>query len=125
MIRVKVKKQGVVTNQAEFASQELAQAWYDVETANFSFGKKEVEVIDELTGATSIVIEPADVEVQFEDITAQVEAEAAQLLALKQAQLAAASRLESFDSEIDSASDLESLKAKIKTFVMDVAVLLK
>lgn len=44
---------------------------------------------------------------------------------IKQAQLAAAARLESFDSEIDSASDLESLKAKIKTFVMDVAVLLK
>lgn len=41
MKRVLIKKQGVTTNQAEFATQELAEAWLAKEEANNSFGKQE------------------------------------------------------------------------------------
>ncbi len=41
MKRVLIKKQGVTTNQAEFATQELAEAWLAKEVANKSFGKPE------------------------------------------------------------------------------------
>ncbi len=75
MIRVKISKNGVVTNQAEFVSQELAEAWYAAETLNKSFGTKEVISIDPISGQEIISIEPADVDVVFEDISAQLLAE--------------------------------------------------
>lgn len=39
MIKVEIKKQDVVTNQAKFETQELAEAWVNQESLNGSFGK--------------------------------------------------------------------------------------
>ena len=41
MKKVLIKKQGVTTNQAKFATQELAEAWLAKEEASNSFGKPE------------------------------------------------------------------------------------
>jgi hypothetical protein len=39
MIQISIKKQGIITNQASFETQELANAWLAQEEANQSFGK--------------------------------------------------------------------------------------
>ncbi len=41
MIKVSVKKQGLLTNEATFDTQELAQAWVNSQAASGSFGKLE------------------------------------------------------------------------------------
>ncbi len=148
MIKVKIKnKEGLVKFTGYHPDQLSADAWIAQESANESWGKNErwvlhkdeefappydeADVLEERLNDLGIgnpkkeVKLKAEYTVEIEDITAQIQAEQAQVQALQQAQLAAAARLESFDSEIDQASDLASLKAKIKTFVMDVAILLK
>lgn len=75
MIKVTILKNNIITNQAQFATQELAETWYATETANKSFGSKEVVSIDSISGQEVISIEPADVDVVFENISAQLLAE--------------------------------------------------
>ncbi len=41
MKKVTIKKQGAITNQASFLTQELADGWLANEIANKSFGKPE------------------------------------------------------------------------------------
>ena len=46
MIKVQIKKQDVITNEAWFEVQGEAQAWLDIQEANQSFGpKEEYEVV--------------------------------------------------------------------------------
>jgi hypothetical protein len=44
MFKVEIKKNNIVTNQAKFLTEELAQNWLNTESTNGSFGKLEREV---------------------------------------------------------------------------------
>lgn len=70
------------------------------------------------------IVHPAEYELIIEDMTAQIEAEKAQVEIVRQSQLAAVQRMQSFPQDIDSCQDLDSVKAALKTFVADVALLL-
>ena len=70
------------------------------------------------------IVHPAEYELIIEDMTAQIEAEKAQIEIVRQSQLAAVQRMQSFSQDIDSCQDLDSVKAALKTFVADVALLL-
>lgn len=67
----------------------------------------------------------AEYTVEVQDITAQIAAEQAQIDAIKQAQLNSAAALQALPTQIDACADLESLKALIKQFVVNVATLLQ
>lgn len=93
MIKVSIKKEGQVTNQAQFESQEQAETWFNQERSNRSFGKidgwypesslnadelaTELERItpEEGTSGEVQVRIPDQFEVEYEDISAQVEQE--------------------------------------------------
>lgn len=90
--------------------------------------KVELEVIDgvehqKITPAFQ-VIHPAEYELIIEDMSAQIEAEQAQLEAVKAAQQNAAIRLFSFPAQVDACGDLDALKTAIKQMVSDIAILL-
>jgi|LakMenEpi03Aug12_release.lakeMendotaPanAssembly.Ray.scaffolds.fasta_scaffold561399_3 hypothetical protein len=68
---------------------------------------------------------PAEYTIEIEDITAQIEAEQAQIQAIKNAQLQAGLRLQQFPSQVDACQDLDALKLAIKQMVQDIAVLLR
>ena len=70
------------------------------------------------------IIHPAEYELIVEDISAEIEAEQAQIDAIKAAQTQAGLRLQSFPAQVDACQDLDALKVAIKQFVQDVAVLL-
>ena len=70
------------------------------------------------------IVHPAEYELIIEDMTAQIEAEKAKVEIVRQSQLAAVQRMQSFPQDIDSCQDLDSVKAALKTFVADVALLL-
>lgn len=94
MIRVKVLKNNVATNQANFATQELATAWLTQEEANKSFGKKDRWVSEDniakegedIANSDQMMIEPimgqdvklyhfpAEYIVETSDVTAEVAA---------------------------------------------------
>jgi len=68
---------------------------------------------------------PAEYTIEIQDITAQIEAEQAQIQAIKNAQLQAGLRLQDFPEQVDACQDLDALKLAIKQMVQDIAVLLK
>jgi hypothetical protein len=68
---------------------------------------------------------PAEYTIEIEDITAQIEAEQAQIQAIKNAQLQAGLRLQDFPDQVDACQDLSELKVAIKQMVQDIAVLLR
>lgn len=85
MFQVSIKKQNIITNQAIFATQELADAWLAKEVANKSYGMPERTIVtpavldeqgNEISPESSEVI-PSEYEVIIEDVTVQVQAEAA------------------------------------------------
>jgi hypothetical protein len=80
MIKVSIKKQNKITNQAKFETQSEADAWLAKEEANQSFGKPEHTVVipavldeegNEISPESSEVI-PSEYEVIIQDVTAQV-----------------------------------------------------
>ncbi len=104
MKQVSIKKNNIVTNQANFATQELADAFLAREIANKSFGKNERELTEQQvlaegssisdaissrivtdTQGQEIVLYtlPAEYTVEQEDITAQVQAQQESEQALK------------------------------------------
>lgn len=68
---------------------------------------------------------PAEYTIEIEDITAQVEAEKAQIEAIKNAQVQAGLRLQAFPAQVDACQDLAQLKLAIKQMVQDIAILLR
>lgn len=68
---------------------------------------------------------PAEYTIEIQDITAQVEAEKAQIEAIKNAQIQAGLRLQDFPAQVDACQDLAELKLAIKQMVQDIAVLLR
>lgn len=92
MKKVTIKKSNVATNQATFATQELADAWLATEIANKSFGKPERWVYEndltaqgeDIANSTELVTEqvmgaevkkykfPAEYTVEVTDATAEV-----------------------------------------------------
>ena len=71
------------------------------------------------------IIHPAEYTLTVTDISAQVQAEQAQINAIKQAQLNSAQALQALPAQIDQCADLDSLKTLIKSFVVSVATLLE
>ena len=55
MIKVQIKKQGIVTNSATFNSQEEAEAWVSQEIQNNSFGKSERWVLDGMEDVSNAI----------------------------------------------------------------------
>lgn len=70
------------------------------------------------------IVHPAEYELIIEDMTAQLEAEKAQLEAVQAAQQQAGMRLMLFPQQVDDCQDLEALKTAIKQMVSDIAILL-
>lgn len=90
--------------------------------------KVEIEEVDgvqhqNITPAYQIV-HPAEYELIIEDMTAQIEAEQAQLEAVQAAQQQAGMRLMLFPAQVDACQDFEALKLAIKQMVSDIAILL-
>ena len=92
MIKVQIKKQNLVTNQAQFETQELAEAWVLKESLNGSFGKLERWLVEsdfrgesieqsvnsrqqEVLGGEPITEYnfPQEFEIIYEDITTQLQ----------------------------------------------------
>jgi hypothetical protein len=101
MKQVSIKKNNIVTNQAKFATQELADAFLAREIANKSFGKNERELTEEQAimegsdienAASSRVVETIDGEVTLytfaADYTVEVEDITAQALAQQESEQA-------------------------------------
>lgn len=139
MFYVSIKKQNIETNAAKFETLELANAWIAQCESNESWGKpqwieefrEQVNITTDENGVqhqTTVpayqVIHPAEYEIIIEDITAQVQAEQAQIQAVKDAQTQAGLRLQQFPAQVDACQDLDALKVAIKQMVQDVAVLL-
>lgn len=55
MIKVQIKKQGIVTNSATFNSQEEADTWVSQEIQNKSFGKSERWVLDGMEDVSNAI----------------------------------------------------------------------
>lgn len=103
MIKVEIKKQNVVTNTAKFDNQELAEAWYQEEYLNGSFGKIDRWVLPEnfdagesietatntrealgvIGDAATEYFFPKEHTVEYVDVTAQLQAEQESRDALK------------------------------------------
>ncbi len=90
--------------------------------------KIDLEVIDgvqhQKTTPGYQIVHPAEYEITVEDMTAQIEAEKAQIEAVQAAQQQSAIRLMTFPNQVDACQDLEALKAAIKVMVSDIAMLL-
>lgn len=139
MFKIKIFKNNIVTNEASFETQDLANAWIAQCEADKVWGKPAytevipavLEIKDELGEViqTAVpahdIVHPSEYTIEVTDITAQVLAEQAQIQAVKDAQTQAGLRLQAFPAEVDTCQDLESLKVVIKQMVQDVAVLLK
>jgi hypothetical protein len=143
MKKVSIKKQGIETHNAQM---EDPTVWIAQEVANNSWGlpdrwiadtllsplteeektkatkTREVEVMGEMVTEYFF---PAEYTIEIQDITAQIEAEQAQIQAIKNAQLQAGLRLQDFPDQVDACQDLDALKLAIKQMVQDIAVLLK
>lgn len=89
---------------------------------------EQIEIVDEIEVKKTIpayqIVHPAEYEIIVEDLTAEIEAQKAQIESVRQSQLAAVQRMQSFPQDIDSCQDLDSVKTALKQFVADVAVLL-
>lgn len=90
--------------------------------------KVELEIVDgvqvQKTTPAFQIVHPAEYEIIVEDMTAQIEAEKAQIEAVQAAQQQSAIRLMTFPNQVDACQDLEALKAAIKVMVSDIAMLL-
>lgn len=147
MIKVKVLKNNEIVQFVKFETQDKADAWIEMLAETASWGKPDrwisdlplsplsdeekalatsvLEIDDPILGFYKKYFFPAEYTIEIEDITEQVEAELAQIEAIKNAQIQAGLRLQTFDSQIDECQDLGALKLAIKQMIQDIAILLK
>ena len=106
MKKVSVIKNNEVVQFVRFETQEKADTWIEMLASTKAWGN------------------PSEYTTTITDITAQVEAEKAQIEAIKSAQAQAGLRLQTFDAQIDGCNDLTALKAAIKQMLHDISILL-
>lgn len=113
MIEVKILKNNIVTNKAQFSSQQEADLWVSEEASNGSFGLPERNELNEFGEATGNII-PAEYAVEIVDISAEIAA-----------QNSKRESIEALNLGMDIMADIRTLnKAKISAQTLDFAALL-